>query len=90
MGLTDELELKIKKYLEFVWDQEEKNNPEHENLFMSKLSTALRDEVYMQTNVKFLKNVPLFSKTLSEKTLIRLANSMRKIRCFPEEYIYKV
>ena len=90
MGLTNDLEFKIQKYLEFVWDQEEKNNPEQENLLMSKLSTSLKDEIYLQTNVKFLRSVPLFSKILSENTLINLANSMKKIRCSPEEFIYKV
>ena len=90
MNLSKDLENRITKYMEFVWDQEEKMNPEHENMIMSKLSSSLRDEVFFQTNVKYLKMVPLLGKILSEKTMLEIANKLEVLRFMPEEYVYEV
>ena len=84
-----ETQTKVKKYLEFVWKQEQKEDPEHEQFIMNKLSYVLRDEIYLHTNVKYLKSVPAF-KVFSEKTLIALARYMKKVRFCPEEYVYQV
>jgi hypothetical protein len=46
MNLSRELELKIKRYMEFIWDQEQKVKPGLEQSIMAKLSPSLRDEVY--------------------------------------------
>jgi ubiquinone biosynthesis protein Coq4 len=90
MNLSKDLENRITKYMEFVWDQEEKMNPEHENMIMSKLSSSLRDEVFFQTNVKYLKMVPILGKILSEKNMLEIANKLKILRFMPEEYIYEV
>jgi hypothetical protein len=84
-----ETQTKVIKYLQFVWRQERRDDPEYENFIMSKLSSDLRDEIYLHTNVKYLKNVPVFND-FSEKTLISLARCMKRIRFCPEESVYKV
>ena len=90
MGLTSDLENKVKKYLEFVWHQEERENPELYNHFLSKLSSTLRDEIYNQTNVKFLRMIPVFCKSFSDETMLNIAKIMKKVRFSPEEYVYRV
>ncbi len=88
-NLPKELQIRVTKYLEFIWEKEMSENTEQENLLMNKLSSNLRDEVYLHTNVKFLKAIKIFSN-FNEKTLIRLASFMKKVRFSPEEYVYKV
>ena len=88
-SLPLELQTKVKKYLEFVWTQEQKEDTESEQLIMSKLSSKLRDEMAFFTNVRYLKTVPAF-KIFSDDTLIKLAGFMKKVRFSPEEYVYRV
>jgi hypothetical protein len=88
-NLPKDLQIKIRKYLEFVWEQEISESPEQENLLMSKLSSNLRDEVFLHTNVKYLTSVKCFS-IFDQKTLIKLASFMRKVRYSPEEFIFRV
>jgi hypothetical protein len=90
MNLTRELELKIKQYMEFIWDQEQKVNPGLEQSIMAKLSPSLRDEVYSETYLKYLRSVQIFDKNFSVKTLMKMAQAMKKISYLPEENIYKV
>ena len=87
--LPFETQTKVKKYLEFVWNQETKEDPDNERLIMSKLSSNLRDEVVYYTNVKYLKNFPTFN-SFSDRTLLSLARYMKKVRFSPEELVYKV
>jgi hypothetical protein len=84
-----ETQTKIIKYLQFVWRQEQRDDPEYEDFIMNKLSFELKDEIYLHTNVKYLKKIPAF-QVFSEKTLISLARHMKKVRFCPEEHIYKV
>ena len=90
MNLSKDLENRITKYMEFVWDQEDKMNPEHENMILSKLSSSLRDEVFFETNVKYLRMVPLLNKILSDKSMLEIANRLKILRFMPEEYIFEV
>ena len=88
-NLPGDTQIKVMKYLEFVWGQEQKEDPEYEKVIMSKLSSNLRDEINYYTNVKFLKGVSCF-KIFSDRTLISLANHMQKVRFSPEEFVFKV
>ncbi len=80
---------KIKKYLEFVWNKENKEDPQNEKLIMDKLSSNLRDEFYLYTNVSVLRSIPSF-EIFSDETLVKLSRNMKKIRFSPEEPVYKV
>ena len=81
--------IRVIKYLEFNWKQERKDDAEYENLIMGKLSSELKDEVYLHTNVKYLQSVPVLNK-FSSKTLISAARLMKKVRFCKGEYVYKV
>ena len=73
--------------MEFVWDKEEKVNPALEQSIMAKLSPSLRDEIYSETYLKYLKSVHLFDKYFSAKSLMKMAQTMKKICFLPEEKI---
>ncbi len=88
-NIPTELQARVIKYLEFIWEQEVSEDPEQENIMMNKLSSNLRDEVYLHTNVRLLREVKAF-RIFSDKTLIKLSSRMKKIRFSPEEFVYKV
>jgi hypothetical protein len=88
-NLPKDLQIKIRKYLEYVWEREISESPEQEKILMSKLTSNLRDEVFLHTNVKYLMTVKFFS-IFDQKTLIKLASFMKKVRYSPEEIIFKV
>ena len=90
LNLSKDLETRLGKYMEFVWDQEERMNPKHEKMIMDKLSSSLRDEVYYETNVKYLRMIPVLNKILSEGSFLQLARKLEKIQLMPEEFVYKV
>ena len=89
MNLSRELEMKIKRYMQFIWDQEEKVNPELEKSIMAKLSPSLREEVYSETYLKYLRSIQFFDKHFSLHTLMKMAQAMKKICYLPQETIYK-
>ncbi len=76
--------------MEFIWDQEVKFNPGLEHIIMAKLSPSLRDEVYAETYLKYLKSVNLFNKYFSLSSLMKMAQAMTKIFYLPKEKIYTV
>ena len=88
-GLPLETQTKVTKYLEFVWKQEQKEDPEHEEFIMNKLSSGLRDEIFLNTYVQQLRSVPAF-RHFTEKTLILFSRHLKKIRLCPEEAVYSV
>lgn len=88
-GLPLETQTKVTKYLEFVWKQEQKEDPEHEEFIMNKLSSVLRDEIFLNTYVQHLRSVPAF-RQFTEKTLILFSRHMKKIRLCPEEPVFSV
>jgi hypothetical protein len=77
-NLPLEKQTKVKKYLEFLRNQETKEDPDNEKLIMSKLFSNLRDEVIHFTNLKYLKNFYKFEYSstfniFSNRTVLNLA-----------------
>jgi hypothetical protein len=89
-NVNGELSTRVRKYLEFVWRQEEEEDTERENAIINKLSNKLRDEMFLDTNVKFLKMIPALSNNFKDTTLIKIARIMKKVRFSPEEFVYHV
>ena len=83
-----DLQVKVRKYLNFIHDQTE--NVEKEKELIGKLSNSLKEEVLIRANGIILKNLPLFQKNFSENTLRKLVFVMKQIRFYPEEIIYNV
>ena len=65
-------------------------NGQMENEVIGKLSNSLREEVMIKAYGEILQSVPLFSQNFSQATVRELILSMRKLRFYPEEVIFKV
>lgn len=84
-----DIQVKVRKYLNFIYDQDSANAV-RENELIDKLSTSLKEEVLIRANGSILKSIPLFHKNFSEAALRKLVFSMKQVRFYPEEVIFQV
>lgn len=87
-GINFELQGRVRKYLEYTMHKE--INLEKEKEIFNKLTFALRKEVVLESNGRFLAQIPLFSKNFSATTLEKLVFILKPIRYSPEEFIFHV
>lgn len=79
---------RVRKYLEYMMHSE--TNTEKENEILNKMTHALRKELILESNIKYIDQIPLFSKNFSKPALEELAFSLKKVRYSPEEFIFHV
>ena len=84
-----DLQMKIRKYFYFMHEHKVTNS-HVESEVIGKLSSSLKEEVLIKAYGEILQSVPLFSKNFSAATLQKLILSMKKLRFYPEEIIFKV
>ena len=84
-----DLQMKIRKYFYFMHEQKVASS-QTENEVIGKLSNSLREEVMIKAYGEILQSVPLFAENFSEATMRELILSMKKLRFYPEEVIFKV
>lgn len=87
-NINFELQGRVRKYLEYIMHKEINN--EKEKNILNRLTHALRKEVILESNGKFLFNTELFTKKFSSSTLQKLAFTLKQSRYSPEEYIFHV
>ena len=85
-----DLQIRVRKYLEYIWNEEKTENTAIEEEILNKLSSSLREEVLIQSQGGTLKNFPMFFKNFSDSTLRQLIQIMRQVRFTPEEIIFEV
>ncbi|KAL4479754.1 hypothetical protein ABPG73_017975 [Tetrahymena malaccensis] len=85
-----ELKIRIRKYLEYIYESKQKNQIDETNLF-SKLSSSLKNELIHQINEKIINDCHLFTKLFNQQNLEQFLfqisiNLLEKIT-IPEEII---
>lgn len=83
-----ELQGKVRKYLEYMMHSE--TDIEKEKEIFNKLTYALKKELILQSNGKYINQIPLFTENFSIQTLENLPFVMKERKFCPEEYIYHV
>ena len=89
-NIESELQVRVRKYFEFIWQEEYSENSEKEEALLQRLSSTLREEVLLQSHGKFLQNFPVLCKNFSQKTLRKFIYKLKQMRYTPEEVIYEV
>lgn len=87
-GMRIELQMKVKKYFEYLND-ESNNDEKIQEIIMKELASDLRNEVLNDIYGKILKSKKLFYLNFSEKFLNELSLKMKEQRLGPEDIIYK-
>lgn len=83
-----ELRGRVRKYLEYMNHSETDAKKEEE--LMNKLTFALKKELILESNGKYINQTELFVENFSKETLEILAFSLKERKFCPEEVIYHV
>ena len=83
------LQMKIREYLRFIWQEESTQNAEIETEIINKLSKSLKSELIFESYGQVLKKSPLFFANFSEKFLGELMYEIKEVRNIPEDSIFK-
>ena len=84
-----DLQMKIRKYFYFMHEHKVAN-AHIESEIIGKLSNSLKEEVLIKAYGEIVQSVPLFSQNFSPSTIQKVILSMKKLRFYPEEVIFKV
>ena len=84
------LQMKIREYLRFIWQEESMQNAEIEVDIINKLSRSLKYELIFESYGQLLSKCPLFFANFSEKCLSELMYEIKEIRNIPEDSIFTV
>ena len=88
-NINYDLRMRIRKYLEYVWEEELFHNNEEENSIMDKLSSSLKEELLLETNGRILQEISFLVNNFSEETLRKLIFKLRELHFMPGDIIYQ-
>ena len=87
-NIPNELKLRIRNYLEYYKNSEQKQNETEINNILNKLSKNIKDELIFTASQAALKKIPIFMKNFSEKSLKRIGREMTELNLKPNDFIY--
>ena len=82
--------MQIKKYLEYIWNEEKAQNEEEELSIINSLSKTLREELLLEANGNIVKNLPMFFKNFGEDVLRKVVFNIKEVRFTPGDIIFMV
>ncbi|KAL4434925.1 hypothetical protein ABPG74_021264 [Tetrahymena malaccensis] len=86
-NVNQDLQYKIRQYLDFYWREMKNSNIEKEEKIISQLSDLLRDELLLEANKFILKESPIFSSNFTDFMIMRTVKLIHEYRCAPKEVI---
>jgi hypothetical protein len=88
-NINQNLQMKIRAYLKFLWQEEFTQNAEMEEKIISKLSGSLKEELLLEAHGAILNNFPMFYANFTENFLKQLLYKIKEIRLTPEDLIFE-
>ena len=88
-NLNVELKVRVKKYLEFIWNSGPKSI-EREQKLLSNLPNSLKEEILLESNGKFLKEFSILRNNFSEDFINKLSLRINAVTYAPKDIIYLV
>ena len=86
--ITQNLQMKIRAYLKFLWQVEFTQNAEMEEQIINKLSGSLKEELLLEAHGSLLNKFPMFYANFSENLLKQLLFLIKEVRLTPEDLIF--
>ena len=87
-NINSNLQMKVRQYLKFIWQEESTQNAEMEENIINKLSKTLKDEIYNEANGYLLYKHSMFFANFSENILRSLMYYMKEVRYNPGDVIF--
>ena len=81
------LRIKVKKYLEFLWESQNKTLEKEEEI-IDKLPVSMKHEILLESNMKFLKEFPIITNNFSQEIIELIALNIKPIQFSPTDIIY--
>ena len=88
-NLSQDLQIKIRRYLEFTHFEEKEGLKRGKNIFHD-LTNSLQDQISNEYFSKFINKVPLLKQKFSQKFIYSLTPKMLEISIPPGEFICQV
>ena len=88
-NVNTELQVRIRRYVEYLFEEERNGYQKGSNIF-SKISVVLKQELWKDTHLNYIKNIKIFSKMFSKDFLIKLTSIIEEKNFGPEEIIINV
>ena len=83
-------QIQIRKYMNFLWEKDDKQIYKNDQELFSKLSENLKYLFLSQTIGKYICSLPLFYKNFSKDFLKEILSIMKPVTFDPHAIIYKV
>ena len=87
-GIYQDLQMRIRAYLKFIWQEENTQNLEDEQKIIGLLSCSLKEELLIEAYGSILKKFPMFFANFTEKSLRKVVSIIKDIKLFPEECVF--
>ena len=87
-NISFELQMRIRKYIQFIWQEEKTHSNLETSRVIDKLSKSLRQELLLQANGVILRELPMFNLNFSEETLRKIVYTMKEVSYIPGDPIY--
>jgi hypothetical protein len=88
--LDYDLQVKVFKYLEHIYIDEEVDNRVYEKEILNKLSESLKREVQLKANGRILSGFQSFSQYFSQETMEKISLKLEAVNFAPEEILFRV
>jgi len=87
-SIDNELQMRVREYLRFIWNEEKSQNDEEEAKIINSLNTYLKEELLLKAYGNILKQFPMFYANFSEKSLRKMVIFMKEVRFIPGDLIF--
>ena len=87
-NINFDLKIKVRNYLEYIWQAEKMQNLHETQEVINRLSKSLKEELLMQANGLSVKALPMFGNNFSDETVHKIVCEMKEINFTPEDIIY--
>ena len=87
-AIDNELQMRVREYLRFIWNEEKTQNDEEEAKIINSLNNYLKEELLLKAYGNILKQFPMFYANFSEKSLRKMVIFMKEVRFIPGDGIY--
>jgi len=83
------LKIKVRNYLEYKWQVEKHQNLNETQQIIDRLSSSLKEELLLNANGVFLKDIPFLNNNFSEEALRKMVYEMKEINLTPGDIIFR-
>lgn len=89
-NISVDLRIRIRKYIEYIWQEERVQNETETHDIINKLSRNLKEELLLNANGIILREFPLFYMSFSEDSLRKLVYHIHEVSLTPGDLVYSL